>query len=465
MDHPSGQIDTRSEPRSSRPSDPRDAALRVLTQHAEAMPDLHPLEPDTHGMDPRDAALAHMLVDSSIRRWLTLSHIISVAGQRDIESVEPAMRAALICGAAQLIFLDRVPDHAAISETVGWAKDHIRFKAGGMVNAILRRVSETRAERLEYWEDRTDAIPLSTGGAMRLNRVRLPEDPYEMLGVACSLPVELIESWSRLDADLGVLAMHTLVHPPTVCRCDDRSMIEPDERFTRHYSEDHAVYVGGRAALADTLRDYPSIAVQDSAASHVVEGLDDEGEETVVDLCAGRGTKTRQLLKKFPDATVIACEIDEDRLRSLRSVFANESRVQVAHFDELESRGTDWADLVLTDVPCSNSGVLPRRTEARYRVRSNAMERLISTQRTIMGNAAKMVGHGGRVIYSTCSLELEENQLQGVWGERNLGLSIERERPVLPEGLPGGNPAAYRDASYVAEMRVLDTPPSDADRG
>lgn len=469
MHQPSGQTHTdRSGPSGhapDRPSDPRDAALRVLTLHAEAMPDLHPVEPDTRGMDPRDAALAHMLVDASLRRWITLGYIASAAGNRDIHSLEPKMRAALICGAAQLFFLDRVPDHAAISETVGWAKRHIRFKAGGMVNAILRRVAETRAERIEYWDDRPDAVPLSTGGAIRLSRVRLPEDPYEMLGVACSLPVELIESWSRLDADVGVLAMHTLVHPPTICRCDDRSFVESDERFTRHHSDQHAVYVGGRDALAQTLREHPSIAVQDPAASHVVDGLDDEGEETVVDLCAGRGTKTRQLLAKFPDANIIACEIDDERLRSLRSVFAAEPRVQVAHVDELASRGEGWADLVLTDVPCSNSGVLPRRTEARYRVRSDAMDRLISTQRAIMGNAANMVGHGGRLIYSTCSLELEENQLQAVWGERNLGLSIERERPVLPEGLPGGNPAAYRDASYVAEMRVLDAPPGDPDRG
>jgi 16S rRNA (cytosine967-C5)-methyltransferase len=455
MDHPSGEIETQPGHHGGRPNDPRDAAIRVLTEHAERMPDLLPIEPDTQGMDPRDAALAYMLIDSSVRRWMTLSHIVSVAGGRDIDSVEPMMRAALICGAAQLIFLDRVPDHAAIAETVEWAKNNIRFKAGGMVNAILRRVSETRGERLQYWDDRTDAIPLSTGGAMRMNRVRLPDDEYDRLAVACSLPVELIESWSRLDADAGMLAMHTLVHPPTVCRCDDRRLLEGDERFTRHHSVNHAVYVGGRAMLGEALRDYPSIAVQDVAASHVVDGLEDEGEEIVVDLCAGRGTKTRQLLAKFPEARVIACEIDEDRLRSLRSVFADEPRVEVSHVDALEARGQGWADLALTDVPCSNSGVLPRRTEARYRVRSEAMDRLISTQRGIMGNAARMVGHGGRVVYSTCSLELEENQLQAVWGERTLGLSIEQERPVLPEGLPGGNPAAYRDASYVAEMRVL----------
>lgn len=463
MDQASGETrtftDRATDPSTDKPTDrpltPRDAALRVLSEHAERMPDLMPLEPDTRGMDPRDAALAHMLVDASLRRWITLAHIVGVAGGRQLDDLEPMMRAALVCGAAQLILLDRVPDHAAIAETVEWAKNAIRFKAGGMVNAILRRVSETRGERLPYWDERTDAIPLSTGGAMRLNRVYLPDHRRDLLSVGCSLPVELIDSWSRLDADPGVLAMHTLVHPPTVCRVDDEGALRGDERFIPHDDASHAVFVGGRAALGDALRDFPGLAVQDAAASHVVDGLEDEGEELVVDLCAGRGTKTRQLLAKFPEAKIVACEVDEERLRSLRSVFADEPRVEVAHVDNLAGRGSGWADLVLTDVPCSNSGVLPRRTEARYRVRSEAMGRLIGTQRGILSNAASMVGHGGRLVYSTCSLEMEENGDQARWAARELGVTIERERGVLPTGLPGGAPAGYRDASYAAEMRVL----------
>ena len=114
----------------------RDAALRVLARHAEKMPDLAPADPETEGMDPRDAALAHAIIDATVRRWITLSYLVEVAGGRDVRDMEPRMQAALLGGAAQLLLFDRIPDHAAIDETVEWAKRRIRPKAGGMVNAV-----------------------------------------------------------------------------------------------------------------------------------------------------------------------------------------------------------------------------------------------------------------------------------------------------------------------------------------
>lgn len=432
----------------------RDAALRVLARHAEKMPDLAPLDPETDGMDPRDAALAHAIVDATVRRWITLSYILEMAGGRDVRETEPRMQAALLGGAAQLLLFDRVPDHAAIDETVEWAKRRIRPKAAGLVNAILRRVVEARGELIDEWDGGDDAIPLSEGGAMTLVNLRLPEDPAYRLVVACSLPTALLESWSGLGADLTSLALHTLIHPPTVCFVGDNPAVATDPRFTPHEAAGHAVYIGERSDLGRALKEHPGVWVQDAAAAEVVERLKPEGESVIVDLCAGRGTKTRQLLRAFPGARVVAAEVDADRMESLRQAFKNEPRVEVVHAESLGDRGTGWADLVLTDVPCSNSGVLARRTEARYRVRGDAMRRMIETQRTILRAATPMVRPGGRVVYSTCSLEHEENQAQSAWAVQTLGLGLERERAVLPSGEPGGPESVYRDGSYAAEMRV-----------
>lgn len=430
----------------------RDAALRVLSGHAERMPDLVPFDPQTDGMDPRDAALAHALVDAGVRRWITLSYVVGRAGGRDVRELEPRMQAALIGGAAQLLLFDRVPDHAAIDETVEWAKRRIRPGAAGMVNAILRKVVGVRGEPAEAWDGRPDAVPLSDGGALTLRGVTLPGDFEQKLAVACSLPRGLLQSWERLGTDVPALALHTLVHPPTVCLVSAGS-VEGDDGFVAHENPGHAVYVGDRWDLGAALGEHPGVWVQDAAASEVVAGLTPEGERVVVDLCAGRGTKTRQLLRAFPDARIVACEVDEDRLGALRSVFAGEERVEVVHADAACERGAGWADLVLTDVPCSNSGVLPRRTEARYRVRSAAMARMLETQRDILTRAVGMVRPGGRLVYSTCSLEREENTDQAGWACSSFGLSLERERAVLPAGLPGGDPRGYRDGSYAAEMR------------
>ncbi len=438
----------------ARAANARDAALRILARHAEHMPDIAPLEPETEGMDPRDAALAHAIVDATVRRWITLSYLIEASGGRDVRDLEPRMQAALLGGAAQLLLFDRIPDHAAIDETVEWAKRRIRPKAGGMVNAILRRVVDARGELIDEWDGGDDAIPLSEGGAMTLVNVRLPADPFYRLVIACSLPGSLLRSWEHLSADLGTLARHTLIHPPTVCFVGDRPDVLHDPRFAPHDAPQHAVYAGERSELGRALKEHPGIWVQDAAASEVVAALAPEGESVVVDLCAGRGTKTRQLLRVFPDARVVAAEVDADRLESLRLAFRHDPRVEVIEADRLAERGRGWADLVLTDVPCSNSGVLARRTEARYRVRGDALRRMIETQRSILRTAAGMVRPGGRVVYSTCSLEREENTEQAAWAARELGLVVERERSVLPAGEPGGPESAYRDGSYAAEMRA-----------
>jgi 16S rRNA (cytosine967-C5)-methyltransferase len=432
--------------------------LRVISAHAKRMPDLLPAEPATEGMEPRDAALAHALIDASVRRWLTLSYIIEQAGGKDIRDMEARMQAALLVGAAQLLLFDRIPDHAAIDETVEWAKRRIRPGAGAMVNAILRRVVDARGERIDAWDGGTGAIPLSDGAALTLHGVTLPEEPGYRLVIACSLPGSLVESWKRLasgdvDAFVREQALHTLVHPPTVCFTADNPDLKADPRFVPHDAPGHSVFIGERADLGETLRRHPGVWVQDSAASEVVGSLVTEGEGVVVDLCAGRGTKTRQLLRAFPEARIVAAEVEDERLNTLRSVFGGHERVEVIHAEELRRRPPGGADLVLTDVPCSNSGVLARRTEARYRVRSEAMTRMVETQRTILRTAAAMVRPGGRVIYSTCSLEREENQEQGAWATQKLGLVIERERAVLPTGAPGGPAEHYRDGSYAVELR------------
>jgi 16S rRNA (cytosine967-C5)-methyltransferase len=432
------------------------------------MPDLLPAAPETDALAPRDAALAHAIADAAVRRWLTLSYIIEQAGGRDIRDTEPRMQAALLAGAAQLLLFDRIPDHAAIDETVEWAKHRIRPKAAGMVNAILRRVAEARGEFLDEWDDNPGAIPLSDGGALSLVSLNLPSDPDYRLAVACSLPPALLRAWKDLapsdadpDAHLRDLALHTLIHPPTICFTAHEDPGSPtpvaaDPRFTPHDEPHHAVFIADRAELGPALRDHPGVWVQDPAASRVITDLSPDpqlpAEPLLIDLCAGRGTKTRQLLRAFPSARVIAAEVDDARLAALREAFASDPRVEIAHAETLAGR-PPAADLVLTDVPCSNSGVLARRTEARYRVRSDALDRMIQTQRDILRAAAAMLRPGARLVYSTCSLEPEENHRQADWAAANLGLTLERRRLTLPAGRPGSPDTAYRDGSFAAEMR------------
>ncbi len=435
------------------PLDARDAAYRVLTHHAGAFPDLLPIAPETAHLDPRDQGLAHTIVREGVVRWLTLTHVIETLSDRKLGSIEPAMRAVLIGGAAQLLLLDRVPAHAVIDESVEWAKRSIRRGAGGMVNAILRKIARSRSERDP---DDPEAIPLASGAMRGADGVEWPDDPVARLSKLYSLPKQTLRRWMSNDpGSIGPLASHSIVRAPVLVTSEDWGVIGDIASLTPHDSETHRVFEGSQPDLVALLEAHPPLRVQDPSSASVVRALPDIGGGVIVDLCAGQGTKTRQLRARFPGATIFACEVDDARLRSLERVFQDDEGVRVVHATHLDkSLGDQRADLVLTDVPCSNTGVLARRAEARYRGMTDQLDRLVELQRQIVGHAIGFVGEGGYLAYSTCSIEPEENEHRIREVLKRPGASLVHEHRVEPSGLPGDPARVYHDGSYCGVVRL-----------
>lgn len=446
----------RSHPEPAPIQDPRDAANRHLSAHAKRFPDLLPSEINTGVLDPRDASLAHAIVDASLRRWRTLEYILEqLSGHRSFE-LEPRMRAVLLSGAAQLLLLDRVPPHAVLDESVSWAKRHIRPGAGGMVNAVLRKVARVRGEKLEEpWAHHIDSIPLSEGGILLLNGIELPEDGRKRLGIACSLPDALLARWETLRDDPTPLALHTLCKAPTfICTRYARSTIEHDD-LQMHESGDHMVFTGSRQTLVSLLDTRPDVWVQDPASTATLGQLElQEPPARIIDLCAGQGTKTRQLRAMFPEAELIACDVDPKRMGTLREQFRDDPGTRVMHASEIGDRCAGWGELVLADVPCSNTGVLARRIEARYRPVDEQLKRLIDTQRSILSVARSLLAPSGTLLYATCSIEREENEENAQWASSSLGLEPIATHRVDPQGLPGEAINAYRDGAFSGSMRL-----------
>jgi 16S rRNA (cytosine967-C5)-methyltransferase len=436
------------------PRDARDAAYRVLSAHALNYPELHPIEPEVQHLDPRDRALAHAIIREGVVRWITLRHIVSELAGRGFETIENRMQAVLIGGAAQLLLHDRLPPHAVINESVEWAKRYIRPKAGGMTNAILRKVARARGESIEQYNLESNAIPLSDGGALLLNDVHLPDEPIALRSVAYSLPKATIKRWDKLYPDQSnQLIAHTLVKPPTLLYTDDWNSIEDSEDLDPHDSNTHRVYSGSRTRLYQLLEDSPELRVQDPASSSVVQSIQEGTYNTIIDFCAGQGTKTRQLSERFPESTIYAMEVDSKRLDTLDDVFQSTPNVSVHHTDELSHVAPNGVDLILTDVPCSNSGVLARRMEARYRPMTPQVQRISKIQHEILTQTIPYLKSTGTLVYSTCSVEHEENQDQRDWMIQNLNLELVSEHQVLPNGQPGESPSSYRDATYACFMR------------
>ncbi|MAY73495.1 MAG: hypothetical protein CMJ31_02005 [Phycisphaerae bacterium] len=445
------------------PASGRDAAYRVLAENAARYPDFLPLTIDDRGLDAREAAFANAIAGAALRRWITLAFLLERVGRRPLHPMQPPLQAALIAGAAQLLLLDRVPAHAAIDETVEWTKRRVSGGASKLCNAVLRRFAglvsdetiDAPSDGLDDLE-RRDVVPLDDGRLRVLTQPLLPEDPRERVRIASSIPRALFGAWlDRHGSDAArEMALHALVIPPVILNTAHASGALP-EGLSAHDDSVSAV-VDRPADLPSLLRGRSDLWVQDPTSTAALQVADVEAIGScslVVDLCAGRGTKTRQLLAMCPNARVIAADTDEPRLETLKKTLGAESRLTVSTPDAALRSHPGAADLVLLDVPCSNSGVLPRRPEARYRCGEDQTTRLVGLQREILRNGASLLRTGAMLVYATCAIDDAENLDQTEWAASELGLTLVHQRVILPDGRPGGRPTRYRDGGFAALLR------------
>ncbi|HYE03342.1 MAG TPA: transcription antitermination factor NusB, partial [Phycisphaerales bacterium] len=420
-------------------------------------PDLDLLQLRTAHLDPRDAALAHAIYDAVIRRWITLEFLLARHLSQPIGGLEPRLRAALLVGAAQVLFLDRLPAHAVLNQAVQWAKQRIRPGAGNLVNAVLRRIVELRAaagtdSRPTYTGDR-DELPRSDGTAVVLAGPVLPEAEEDRLAIATSHPRALIDAWSLAlgPAAARRLALHSLARPPNILNTAHARGPLPDALLTPHSIPGHHVFTGSHAELVSLLASRPDVWVQDPASSLAVRSVSGREPALVLDMCAGQGTKTRQLAATFPRARIVATDQDPGRFETLQRVFATEPRVRVLPLPELREHILEQADLILLDVPCSNTAVLARRPEARYRFDTAHLDGLAEIQRQIIADSIPYLSVGPRrigILYSTCSLHPSENDAQAAWAARWHRLTPRGPRLHLPQGGPGEPDHQYTDGSF-----------------
>lgn len=433
----------------------RITAFERLARHAEAFPRLEPLPEEPAGLDARDAALGRQIERQAIRRWLTLRTLLERQLTRPWDRVEPGVRAALLGGAAQLFLMDRIPEHAAVAESVEWAKRALRPGAAGLVNAVLRGLAGTRAERLPPGHgegaEPTREVPLEDGGAWRLREPLFSASPPDRLSQRTGVPLPMLLRWiNRFGmAEAERLALHTLAVPPIVVHGAPAGT-----EGTRSIEGSQAcVWTGEHAALQAMLAAHPAARVQDISSAMAVSLTGDLAPRVIVDACAGRGTKSLQLASLHPSAEVVASEPDEARRRFLRQTAeraraAGLGTIRVAEGDALRSlMGT--VDLLVLDAPCSNTGVLPRRVEAMHRFAPRSLESLVQLQRRIVEEHLPLLRPGGSLLYATCSLELEENERQTEWLVARVEAAIPRTERRMPAGLPGEGPHAYRDGAFA----------------
>jgi len=432
------------------PRSGREAAVDALTQQVPRFPaDVQALSPDAADLPPRERGLALALYRTVMQRWLTLEAVLRPHVSQPLTQLEPAMRAILLSGAAQLLFMERLPDFAVVDASVQQAKQRMRLGAGRMVNAALRRVAELVVARREDtpWAPAPDRVPWR-GGYIELAEPLLPEpsDLSGHLAAATSHPRALVEAWLAFHGRETAMRLlrHSAVEPPTIVAAPDADAADAPH-LRAHAEPGFFLWQGEPSALRAFLAETEERRVQDPTAAAPVEQTAGVEPALIVDACAGRGTKTRQLAARHPAARILASDPDPQRARSLAEAFAGHERVEVVGPKQLRPF-TGRADLLVLDVPCTNTGVLARRPEARYRYREKSLKSLIRRQQRIIEQHADLLRDDGLLLYSTCSIEPVENAMQVRWAET----ALSRKTMVSRATLPGGSGRTYHDGGYFA---------------
>ena len=448
----------------------RSLALQVLQETArhesfvQEILDRQLALPQAQHLSTLDRRLATHLAYGVLRRRGTLRALLSGLINRPVEEVEPWLWDALCLGAYQLALLTQIPAHAALNETVELASQFGRPRAKAFLNGVLRACAALVTPQ-RTTGPAADALPLEGGTYRLLSRRVLPDptkQPVEYLAAAFGLPRWLASRWyDRLgEQETRRLGFWFAGPAPLTLRVNalrtsrDSLLSQFNQAGWHAEPTDHPQGILLREAA--NIRELPGFAlglfaVQDLSAMKVAPAVLVKSGMRVLDLCAAPGGKTTHLAELMQDTgEVIACDIDEARLRQIQ---------ELAQRLGLRSIRTQWIDpqradgvppgpfdAVLADVPCSNTGVLGRRPEARWRLRPEDIQELVMVQSRLLRWAVQRVRPGGVVVYSTCSIEPEENR--GVVRrilEENNNLQLEAEEATAP-----GRPS---DGSYWARLR------------
>ncbi len=352
-------------------------------------------------LDTRDKSFVSNLFYGVIERQLTIDYQLSRYLSKPLKKLKPEVLIILRLGAYQILFMDKVPDSAAVNESIKLSKKNSASYASGLINAVLRKVS--------------------------LNGIVLPDnlDSEEYLSIKFSCPLWLVKKWiaeygyedtaAFLESSVG--SADTFIRVNTTKITDDeliRTLKDEGVECEKAYNE-HSLKINLKGHDIEKLDSFIKgfYHVQDLASQLCAKALNARENDTVFDLCSAPGGKAYTIAETMNDKGRVLCfDIYENRVNlivkgakrlCLKSI---EGRVGDASVFNAE---LGLADKVLCDVPCSGLGIIRRKPEIKYKSEEE-LKSLPEIQYSIVDNASNYVKNGGRLVYSTCTLSKAENE-------------------------------------------------------
>jgi 16S rRNA (cytosine967-C5)-methyltransferase len=427
---------------------PRQFASRILLRHqkgAEFIEEIFDEVIAGAGLKPVDRALVQEIAYGCVRWQAVLDYFMDKLTNGRTQP--PPMRVLLRMGIYQSLMLDRVPGHALVNESVNLARLMGLEPHTGFVNAVLRTCERDREKLLAEWQSLKQAQP----------------------AVGWSHPKWLVERWEqRLSKDELLALLEWNNQPPSVFARLNPLRTLPEATIESWRADGLGYHFRSYDWVPENLvfelKSVPSVThlpgfqkgafyIQDPSTLLAVKLLDPQPGERILDLCAAPGGKTTYIAQVIDDdGEIAASDIDAERLKLVtenckRMHITSVSTYQAEELENYRRNGGEPFDRVLVDAPCSNTGVIRRRVDLRWRLRATEFARLRKLQLELLHRATSLLKPGGVLVYSTCSLEPEENeQLIRAFLEDYPLFDLETERTLFP-------PRDKVDGAYVARLR------------
>lgn len=437
------------------PADPRRVALGLLRRGRDLRMRAFDNAASSAGLEGRDRALAREIIIGVLRHRRTLDALVRPFCRRSRldEPVVRALRVALY----QRLFLKNIPAYAAFHSTLEAAKAELKA-ASGFVNGVLRAIDRS-VEALEDAPAPARDTVCCGGQWYRFDRPVVPDPDTEWIawcGVSHSFPDSLMQRWcNEVGRETTLARVQALnMRPPLTIRANPlRADGEQVAAALREAGHDCDLHDDQRTLTVDVSGDITQLpgfreghwAVQDRTSfESAALGAVQPGER-VLDLCAAPGGKSFATWELAGgELELYACDTNSTRLEDVQADaerLGHAVKTKSIREDHSDLPEGSW-DLILLDVPCSNTGVLDRRPEARWRWKPESFESLLSLQSEIRATAARVADSRTRILWSTCSLETEENKQNAAALADETGLVLVEERRFEPSTMQAGGYAA-----------------------
>lgn len=374
-------------------------------------------------LEKQDRAFITRVVEGTLEYRLTIDAILDGCSKVKVRKMKPVIRTLLRMSVYQIVWMDRIPDSAVCNEAVKLAVKRKFQGLKGFVNGVLRTVARQKDE---------------AGGFV-----------FEDWSLRYSMPQWLIDRWCENYPKETVEQMLKafLADTPTTVRCNldraDKASILESLRSQGAVVEESPL---SKQALLLTSYDYLEgldafrkgwIQVQDVSSSFVGEIADPQPGAQVLDVCGAPGGKSLHIADKLKGTgLVVVRDLTEGKIRMVEDNIARTgyTNIRAELWDALEL-DEDWenqADLVIADLPCSGLGIIGKKPDIKYQVTEAGLQELAELQREILTVVSRYVKPGGRLIYSTCTINRQENEEQAAWFLQNFPFT-----PVNIEGKLG----------------------------